>query len=130
MSFLPLLSNVGLDKFDLSSADNALMVGEKVLHYDIGSLDVVWSGATSSDGFTSKGQFAVETSNNKVDWEPLVDSTLTPVVIRINAASGHVLVRRMLYMEWAYIRFNWTKNNSTGGSATCYGIFKHMGSYK
>lgn len=125
----PLETNVGIRSFDLNNSDDSAMQGVDVTYYNQGSMHVVWSGATSSDGFTMQGQLAVETSNNRADWEQLVDSTGTAVTIPINMASGHVLIRKM-YVDWKFIRFNWTKNNSTGGQATCYGVFKHIGSYK
>lgn len=125
----PLRTDLGIHAFDLNSASDDTMQGIDVSYYNQGSLHVVWNGATSSDGFTSQGEFAVETSNNRTDWEQLMDSAGSAVVIPIDSSDGHVLVRKM-YVDWAYIRFNWTQNNSSGGSATCYGIFKKIGSYK
>lgn len=107
--------NLGISAFDLSGA-NSNQSSVDLNTYITGSIQLVWTGATSSDAFVTPGIIAVEVSNNDSNWESLISYS-------ISAASGQVL-SRAISVDFRYIRTTWTKNASTAGSATISTTFK------
>lgn len=118
-------TNLNVENFPLSSSSDEFK-GFDVSDKDIGGLQLVWKNATSSDNFATKGQFDVQISNDGLNWNTLVDSNNTEVVIAVGAANGNVHVR-LITIDFKWIRLKWTKNNSTGGTAKCFGLFKAQG---
>lgn len=113
----------GLTNFSLSSASRTEFNIVDVGNFIRGSLQLTWSGATSSDAFATPATFSVLISNDRKNWEPLLDSLGNPVVISIGAASGHVFVRKMI-VDWHQIKIDYAKGNSTGGTLNCKAVFK------
>lgn len=115
-------SNLGVNGFDLSKA-SAVSVGDPfpLENFSTGSIQITWSGATSSDAFTSLGTFEFKVSNDNVNWFTLS----TPATITINAATGSKLFTLPVSLPYTYGKLEWTKNNSTGGTAKCFAIFKN-----
>ena len=118
-------TNLGVNAFPLNTANDEFK-GFDVSDKDIGGLQVVWSGATSSDAFTSKGKFDVQISNDGLNWNTLKDTVNADVSIEIGVAAGNTHIR-LITIDFKWIRLKWTKNNSTGGTAKCFGIFKAQG---
>lgn len=108
-------SALGISSFSLASA-NIIKSAIDISKYARGSIQIDWTGATSSDSFVSLGTFSV-----------LIGNTSSPAAvlttITVSAASGSFLYRG-LDADIKYIAIQWTKNNSTGGSATISANFK------
>ncbi len=102
-------SALGISSFNLNSA-NTTKTAVDLSKYVRGSIQIDWSGATSSDTFTSLGTFNV-----------LIGNTSSPsavlTTITIGAASGSFMYRPE-DINFKYIAIQWVKNNSTGGTAT------------
>ena len=63
--------NLGISAFDLSGA-NSNQASVDLNSYVSGSIQLVWTGATSSDAFVTPGQFEIEVSNDNTNWETLL----------------------------------------------------------
>lgn len=118
-------SDLNLSGFLLSSANKSDFLYTDVEDYSMGSIQVVWKNATSSDGFTSKGTLQLYVSDNAINDEPLIDSLGNLVKVEISAASGSVFIRKMK-VDWSHMRWGWTKNNNLDGQVQCFGIFKNI----
>lgn len=118
-------SSLGVDGFVLSGV-SSVAEGVSVNTYHLGSIQIVWVGATSSDVFTSKGKFEIQISNDAINWNTLKDTDNNDVDVEVGAATGNVHVR-LITIDFKWIRLKWTKNNSTGGTAKCFAIFKTQG---
>jgi hypothetical protein len=108
-------SNLGVNAFALDTADTSMSVTD-VSKYRAGSLEISWSGATSSDAFATPGYFTVLIGNT-------ASPSTTEATIYVSAASGSYLYRG-LDIDFKNIQISWTKANSTGGSATITTHFK------
>lgn len=118
-------SSLGVDGFVLSGVDS-VAEGVAVNTYQIGSVQIVWKSATSSDVFTSKGTFDIQISNDAINWNTLKDTNNADVNVEIGSANGNVHVR-LITIDFKWIRLKWVKNNSTGGTAKCFAVFKTQG---
>ncbi len=108
-------SALGISAFSLATAD-VTQTAVDISTYVRGSIEITWSGATSSDAFVSQGAFDVLIGNTS-------SPTAILTTISIGAASGSFLYRG-LDADMRYIAIKWTKNNSTAGSATISATFK------
>lgn len=107
--------------FDLSTIDTDF-AGVDAGLYVRGSIQVVWSGATSSDAFATPGVFKAQISNDGSTWEDLMDGAV-PTTVDIAAASGSTMFRKINF-DFRYMRFTWDKNGITAGTADCFGVLK------
>ena len=117
-------SNLNCVAFPLAS-DSGATEKVDVDFYTLGSVQIVAKGATSSDTFTSKGTFALEQSNDGVKWFPVLDNAASPAAITFPiAAIGTTLLAVNIPISTKWWRLSWTKNNSTGGTATVWAMLK------
>ncbi len=107
--------NLGISAFDLSGA-NSNQASVELNSYVSGSIQLVWTGATSSDAFVTPGVITVEVSNNNSNWESLIS-------YEISSASGQVMSRGIA-VDFRYMRTTWLLNASTAGTANITSAFK------
>ena len=104
------LGDTGLDQ---SMATDFTTVGADVLYFDMGALQVVWTGTDSSDGV-----LIVQTSLDNVNWCDESGSSIT-----IAAAAENQMYNITSYGQ-RYVRFKWTAGVTTSGTMNFRSVMK------
>jgi hypothetical protein len=104
---------LGATAIDQSLAADFTTTGLDVLYFDMGALQVVWTGSDSTDGI-----LVVQTSLDNVNWCDESGSSLT-----ITSAAENQMYNITSYGQ-RYVRLKWTAGATTAGTMNFRSVLK------